>query len=293
MEKYEIYQNLFPQNYYFHQERPFSLEKIAKAIHAENSVKSLVDKKIDPLIKRRKTIRDKPFTIKKLSHNSTGNSNFSFIDTNPLPNTGIFTFCPKINKGPYPKERPYYKLLKKRLEKDKSFKLENDFCKGLNSLTKKMNMKALIECNKIHLAPLPTNEDEKILKDFDFNIKDKDSNMFLTADVKGNNNNNNNQNNQKQNSLTGPSRVYSSNDISINPSFMSMLTEDEKKLDICDKNNSISINCVISSVNPNIPKKVFSPKQFLPPLSSFKEDETFKRIQNIDNVCKKIMDGMD
>lgn len=270
-------------------QRPFSLEKIARAIKGEQYIKSLLSKKSQFLVQRREFIDLKPIS----NSNKAMLGNFSYASEKDLPNVENFSFHPKLSHAQVPKERPYYKLIK-HLEENKDpsqLKVNEDYFEGFNSFKRRMNMRTFIEGSKANLGSVK-DYNIKDLNSFEYKLvnQNQGDGMFLT-----------NVKEQNTQTVKDDSKIedYSSiipelkekmrpsikKEIKINNSIY------ERDREILEKNNNISVNCVLSAAHPYLPKKVFYPEKFVYSLANFQDDETYQRIKGMDETLKKILNG--
>ena len=274
---------------------PFSIEKIANRVRSGNVVKSIVNKYIDPLIKRRSIFY--PQKIVKEKENSTFSNplqplhylSLKLIKANPSKELSKedFPFSPKLSSLQYPKQRPYMLLLSKA---KKSANIRNSMFNDL-SFSKDVKINSIISQGRsfslpdINESKITISQDNSLVM---CNMKEKALHKSKMSRIE--------QiaelsklfaNNSKENSLFNKKESFSFvTNRGINKDCLS-----NRNKQILLENNSVTIDCIKSRADVNIiPEQLISPYALKHrTINVDSSDRTYKRLICLDGKLKSVI----
>lgn len=285
-------------------ERPFSLEKIAKAIHAEHLLKSYGSKYRDLLIKRikpkkkyNKKLKQEPIITYKYTP-LTQKLYYNNLNENKLPQLGFHSPFP-FKRNNQTKNRNITKMITNN--DNNELLIENEMMNELNCFTKtisigsykinlnqnnsqKINSKVLEKSSSTGLLAEKFKQRVKLMKTASEGVYCSNvskSPQFLKSNVNQSDNNNNN---------LIPS-LTRNKDLPL----LFLTTAPEKKIksnnnNIIKRNSKIAINCLQLNSTDKLPKeKIVFSNQSRKSLILMKDDQTYNRVQMLDKLVLNVL----
>ena len=266
---------------------PFSIEKIANRVRSGNVVKSIVNKYIDPLIKRRsifypqKIVKEKENSISSNSLQPLHYLSLKLVKANPSKELSKedFPFSPKLSSLQYPKQRPYMLLLSKA-KKSANLSFSKDV--KINSIISQGRSFSLPDINE---SKITISQDNSLVM---CNMKEKALHKSKMSRIE--------QiaelsklfaNNSKENSLFNKKESFSFvTNRGINKDCLS-----NRNKQILLENNSVTIDCIKSRADVDIiPEQLISPYALKHrTINVDSSDRTYKRLICLDGKLKSVI----